>query len=76
MGENHRQKITKIGLLSFSFVKPIRKALLRSYSRVFPGEHSEPAWYRASTGEGFAILARYWHIDDISMSYHRCGSER
>ena len=41
-----------------------------------PGRNLQPAWYRAITAEGFAVLARYWHDAGISTTYHWRGSER
>ena len=41
-----------------------------------PGGNLQPAWYHASTTEGFAVLARCWRSAGISTAYHRRGVER
>ena len=42
----------------------------------FPDGNLKLVWYRASTTEGFAVLAQYWHSAGINMAYPRRCSER
>ena len=42
----------------------------------YPGGNLQPAWCRASSVEGFAVLAWYSHNSGISTAYHRRGSKR
>ena len=41
-----------------------KKGTRRNSSLKFPGGNLQLAWYRASTAEGFKVLARYWHKHD------------
>ena len=59
----------------FSILKIILD-ILNVKKNDIPGGNLQPVWYRASTAEGFAVLARYWHGAGISTAYHRRGSER
>ena len=43
---------------------------------IYPGGNLQPAWYRVSTAEGFALLARYWHSAGLSAAHHQRGFER
>ena len=38
-----------------------RRARVRNMDGIIPGGNLQPALYRASTAEGFAVLPRYWH---------------
>ena len=57
-------------------VEKMKTDLNRLLLVLIRGGNLQPAWYRDSTAEGFAVLARYWHSAGRRTAYHRRGSER